>query len=77
MCAFVDDKYQMIHCISFDKKFKKNIITTNCNSVQERAKNALSRTLLFLVFKIFNKENFRGVKEADFQKIQIEQKNYS
>ena len=29
-----------------------NILKTNCNSVQERVKSALSHTLLHLVFKI-------------------------
>ena len=30
-----------------------NVLKTNCNSVQKRVKNILSRILLCLVFKIF------------------------
>ena len=40
------------------KFFFLNILKTTHNSVQERVKNALSRTLLHLVIKIFKKKNF-------------------
>ena len=41
-----------------------NILKTTHNSVQERVKNALSRTLRRLVFKIFKKKNFTFIKSA-------------
>ena len=46
------------------KFFFLNILKTTHNSVRERVKNALSRTLLHLVFKIFKKKNFTFIKSA-------------
>ena len=46
------------------KFFFLNILKTTHNSVRERVKNALSRTLLHLVFKIFKKKNFTFSKSA-------------
>ena len=44
-----------------------NILKTKCNSVQERVKYALSRTLLHLVFKIFKKINFTLIQSAELK----------
>ena len=44
--------------------FFLNILKTTHNSVRERVKNALSRTLLHLVFKILKKKNFTFIKSA-------------
>ena len=38
------------------KFFASNILTTKCKSVRERVKNALSCTLLYLIFKIYKKK---------------------
>ena len=46
------------------KFFLLNILKTTHNSVWERVKNALSCTLLHLVFKIFKKKNFPFIKTA-------------
>ena len=46
------------------KFFFLNILKTTHNSVRESVKNALSRTLLHLVFKIFKKKNFTLIKSA-------------
>ena len=50
------------------KFFFLNILKTTHNSVRESVKNALSRTLLHLVFKIFKKKNFTFIK-SEFEKI--------
>ena len=41
-----------------------NILKTKCISVRERVKNALSCSLLHLVFKVFKKKNFTFIKSA-------------
>ena len=41
-----------------------NILKTTHDRVQESVKNALSRTLLHLVFKIFRKKNITIIKSA-------------
>ena len=46
------------------KFFFLNILKTKCNRVLESVKNALSRTLLHLVFKILKKKNFTIIKSA-------------
>ena len=47
------------------KFFFLNILKTTHNSVRERVKNVLSRTLLHLVFKIFKKKYFTFIKSAN------------
>ena len=46
------------------KFFFLNILKTTHISVRESVKNALSGTLLHLVFKIFKKKNFTIIKSA-------------
>ena len=46
------------------KFFFLNILKTTHDRVRESVKNALSRTLLHLVFKIFKKKNFTIIKSA-------------
>ena len=46
------------------KFFFLNILKTTHDRVQESVKNALSRTLLHLVFKIFKKKNFKFTNSA-------------
>ena len=46
------------------KSFFLNILKTTYDRVRESRKNALSRTLLHLVFKIFKKKNFAIIKIA-------------
>ena len=53
------------------KFFFLNILKTTHNSVRESVKNALSRTLLHLVFKIFKKENFTIIKSVFFKRFEI------
>ena len=53
------------------KFFFLNILKTTHNSVRESVKNALSRTLLHLVFKIFKNENFTMIKSGIFKQFEI------
>ena len=66
MAKFFREKSQIVVLSTFDQReFKKNnCFYENVYSVRERVKNALSRTLLHLVFKIFKKKNFTFIKSA-------------
>ena len=57
------------------KFFFLNILKTTHNSVWERVKNALSCTLLHLVFKIFKKKNFTFIKSVFHQQMHTSLKN--
>ena len=46
------------------KFFFLTILKTTHNSVREKLKNALSRTMIHLVFKIFKRKNFTFIKSA-------------
>ena len=46
------------------KFFCLNTLKTKCNSVRKRVKNALSRTLLHIVFKMIKKKNFPSIKST-------------
>ena len=66
MCEFFREKSQIVVLSTFDQRELKkiNYFDKNVYSVREMVKNALSRTLLHLVFKIFKKKNFTFIKSA-------------
>ena len=51
--------------------FFLNLLETKCNSVRKRVKNAFSRTLLHLVFKIFKKKKITLIKSTKYNNLRF------
>ena len=58
MCLFFGEKLFTKALLISVKFFFLNILKTTHDRVRESVKNALSRTMLHLVLKIFKKKNF-------------------
>ena len=63
MCAFVSKKSKFVYKSTFHDR-EVFLLKYFEDRVRESVKNALSGTLLHLVFKIFKKKNFTIIKSA-------------